>query len=61
MNLRVIFENGLSSIFIYIYLNIYIYTDRLVEEQTLIRKLKTDTHGLNQDLDFLTPYMYFHK
>ena len=36
-------------------------TDRLVEEQTLIRKLKIDTHGLSQDLDFLIPYTYFHK
>ena len=36
-------------------------SDRLIEEQTPIRKLKTDTHGLNQDLDFLAPYMYFHK
>ena len=35
--------------------------DRLIEEQTLIHKLKTDTHGLNWDLDFLTPYTYFHK
>ena len=35
--------------------------DRLIEEQTLIRKFKTDTHGLNQDLDFLAPYTYFHK
>ena len=35
--------------------------DRLMEEQTLIRKFKTDTHGLNQDLDFLSPYTYFHK
>ena len=35
--------------------------DRLIEEQTLIGKLKTDTHGLDQDLDFLTPYTYFHK
>ena len=34
---------------------------RLIEEQTLIRKFKTDTHGLNQDLDFLAPYTYFHK
>ena len=36
-------------------------TDRLTEEQTLIRKLIADTHGLNLDLDFLTPYRYFHK
>ena len=36
-------------------------TDRLIEEQTVICKLKTDTHGLNKDLDFLTPYTYFHK
>ena len=36
-------------------------TDRLIEELTLIRKLKTDTHGLFQDLDFLTPCTYFHK
>ena len=36
-------------------------TDRLIEEQTLIRKLKIDTHGLDQDLDFLTPYTYFHE
>ena len=34
---------------------------RLIEEQTLIRKFKNDTHGLNQDLDFLAPYTYFHK
>ena len=27
--------------------------DRFIEEQTLIRKLKTDTHGLDQDLNFL--------
>ena len=33
-------------------------TDRLIEEQTLIRKLKNDTLGLNQDLDFLTLYFY---
>ena len=36
-------------------------TGRLIDEQTLIRKVKTDTHGLNQDLDFPTPYKYFHK
>ena len=35
--------------------------DRLIEEQTLIRKFKTDTHGLNQDIYFLAPYTYFHK
>ena len=35
--------------------------DRLIEEQTLIRKFKTDPHGLNQDIDFLAPYTYFHK
>ena len=35
--------------------------DRLIEEQNLIRKFKTDTHGLNQDIDFLAPYTYFHK
>ena len=35
--------------------------DRLIQEQTLIRKFKTDTHGLNIDLDFLAPYTYFHK
>ena len=34
-------------------------TDRLIKEQTLIRKLKT--HGLSHDLEFLTPYTYFHK
>ena len=33
-------------------------TNRLIEEQTIIRKLKTDTHGLNKDLDLLTPYNY---
>ena len=36
-------------------------TDRLIEEQTLIPKLKTDAHGLSQDLNFHTPYMYFRK
>ena len=36
-------------------------TDKLMEEQILIRKFKTDTHGPNQDLVFLTPYTYFHK
>ena len=36
-------------------------THRLIDEQTLIHKLKTDTHGLIQDLHFLTPYTYFHK
>ena len=36
-------------------------TDSLIEEQTLIRKFKTDAHGLNQDLDFLAPHTYFHK
>ena len=35
--------------------------DRLLEEQTLIRRLKTDTHSLNQDLDFLAPYTYHHN
>ena len=35
--------------------------DRLTQEQTLIRKFKTDTHGLNIDLDFLAPYTYFYK
>ena len=29
-------------------------TDRLIEEPTVIHKLKTDTHGLTQDMDFLT-------
>ena len=36
-------------------------SDRLIQEQTLIRKFKTDTHGLNIDLDFLAPYTYFNK
>ena len=36
-------------------------TDRLIEVQTLIGKLKTDTHSLDQDLDHPTPYMYFHS
>ena len=36
-------------------------TDRLIGEQTLIRKLITGIHDHNQDLDFLTPYTYFHK
>ena len=36
-------------------------TDKLMEELTLISKLKTYTRGLDQDLDFLTPYTYFHK
>ena len=35
--------------------------DRLIEEQTLIRRLKTDTHGLIHDIDFHAPYTYFHK
>ena len=35
--------------------------DRLIEEQTLIHKLNTDTHGLIQDLDFLAPYSHFHR
>ena len=35
-------------------------TDRLIEEQTLIRKLKTDKHSLTKDLYFLTLYIYFH-
>ena len=36
-------------------------TDRLIGEQTLIRKLITGTQDHNQDSDFLTPYTYFHK
>ena len=36
-------------------------TDRLIAEQTLIRKLLTGTQDHNQDSDFLTPYTYFHK
>ena len=35
--------------------------DRLIEEQTLIRKFNADTHGLNQAIDFLASYTYFHK
>ena len=35
-------------------------TDSLIEEQTLIRKFRADTHSLSQDLDFLTRYTYFH-
>ena len=35
--------------------------DRLIEEQTLIRKLKTNKRDICQDQDFLTPYTYFHK
>ena len=30
--------------------------DRFREEQTLIRKLKTDTHGIHQDIDYLAPH-----
>ena len=33
-------------------------TDRLIEEQTLISKLKTDSDGLSHDLDFVTPYCH---
>ena len=36
-------------------------TDRLIGEQSLIRKLITGTHDHNQDLDILTSYTYFHK
>ena len=37
-------------------------TDRLIEEQTLTCKLKTDTtHGLSHELDCHTPYTCFHK
>ena len=39
----------------------YNSTDILIEEQTLIRKLKTVTHSLNHDLDFLTPCTNIHK
>ena len=35
--------------------------DKLIQEQSLIRKFKTDTHFLNIDLDFLAPHTYFHK
>ena len=36
-------------------------TDKLIEEQAHIRKFKTDTHGLSQEIDFVTPYTYCHK
>ena len=35
--------------------------DRIICEQTLIHKLKTQSWGVNQDLSFLSPYSYFHQ
>ena len=34
--------------------------DRLICEQTLIHKLKTQSKGVDHDLSFLSPYGYFH-
>ena len=51
-------SNRLSDV----HLSIYIYMYKSLNETAKsILKLKSGTHGLNQHLDFLTPYRYFHK